>query len=85
MAIQQHSGHADSASTGPRVDLTGQPMPSGLLARHGAAMARHAPVVAIVVAVLSVAGYLVAAWNHSRTFDSIDEVRDFARQVGAAA
>ena len=31
------------------------------------------------------AGYLVAAWNHSRTFDSIDEVRDFARQVGAAA
>ena len=36
-------------------------MPSGVLARHGAAMARHALVVAIVATVLTVGGYLVAA------------------------
>ncbi|MGB8022630.1 MAG: MMPL family transporter [Candidatus Nanopelagicales bacterium] len=35
--------------------------PTGVLARHGAAMARHARPVAVVVVLLSVAGYLVAA------------------------
>jgi RND superfamily putative drug exporter len=36
-------------------------MPSGLLARHGAAMARHARAVALIALLLTVAGYLVAA------------------------
>ena len=34
---------------------------SGILARHGAAMARHARVVALISVLLAVAGYLVAA------------------------
>lgn len=29
--------------------------------------------------------YLVSAWNHGRTLDSLDDVRTFARQVGAVA
>jgi RND superfamily putative drug exporter len=36
-------------------------MPRGILARHGAAMARHARIVAVVSVLLAVAGYLVAA------------------------
>lgn len=36
-------------------------LPTGVLARHGAAMARHARPVALISVLLSVAGYLVAA------------------------
>jgi RND superfamily putative drug exporter len=36
-------------------------MPSGILARHGVAMARHAKVVALLSVLLAVGGYLVAA------------------------
>ncbi len=41
--------------------MTTAPAPAGILARHGAAMARHARSVALIALLLSVTGYLVAA------------------------
>ena len=38
-----------------------EPMPHGILARHGAAMARHAKAVALISVLLAVGAYLVAA------------------------
>ena len=38
-----------------------EPMPDGILARHGAAMARHAKAVALISVLLAVGAYLVAA------------------------
>jgi RND superfamily putative drug exporter len=43
------------------VGSTESAAPSGILARHGAAMARHARLVALISVVLAVGGYLVAA------------------------
>jgi RND superfamily putative drug exporter len=48
-------------SGGPGVATLEEPMPHGILARHGAAMARHAKVVALISVLLAVGAYLVAA------------------------